>query len=65
VGNMSEVFIKSRWIPFICQSEEIKEEPPNMCLWNTTIVVLMLYVSCPNATSMEVDKLTDKRSVSQ
>jgi hypothetical protein len=63
MGTMSEVFIKSRWIPFICYSEDTEEEPPNLCLRNATIVVLI--VLCCNATSREVDKLTDKRSVSQ
>jgi hypothetical protein len=33
MGNMSEKIIKSIWIPFFCQSEGIKEEPPTICIW--------------------------------
>jgi hypothetical protein len=42
---MSKKFIKIRWFPFICQSEEVKEEPPNIRMWNATILVLLLCVS--------------------
>jgi hypothetical protein len=50
MGNMSKKFIKSRWIPFICQSEEIKEEPPSPCGWNVTILFSMFVVSYDKTT---------------
>jgi hypothetical protein len=39
MGNMSESFIKSIWIPFICNLEEIQEEPSTLCVWNAAILV--------------------------
>jgi hypothetical protein len=42
MGNMAANFVKSRWIPLFCHLEEIQEEPPTMCVCNTTIVVLIL-----------------------
>jgi hypothetical protein len=41
MGNMSENFIKSRWIPFIWYLEKIREEVHTLCVWNGTIVVLI------------------------
>jgi hypothetical protein len=38
---MSKKFILSRWIPFIFHLEEIKEDPPCLCVWNGTILVLI------------------------
>jgi hypothetical protein len=61
--NMSQNFINSRWIPLIYQSEEIKEDPPNLCIWNAAILVMICV--CPDDTSREADKITDKSSVSQ
>jgi hypothetical protein len=42
MGNMYEKFIKSRWIPFIYHLEKIKEKPPKLCMWNVTILVLIV-----------------------
>jgi hypothetical protein len=45
MGKMSEKFIMSRWIPFICNVDMIQEELPNMCVCNVTILVLKCVMS--------------------
>jgi hypothetical protein len=42
MGNMSKKFINSRWIPCICHLEDIQEEPPDLCVLNATILVVIL-----------------------
>jgi hypothetical protein len=44
-GKLSEKFIKSRWIFFIFPSPMIQEEPQNMYVWNTTILVLIFCIA--------------------
>jgi hypothetical protein len=44
MGKLSGKFIKSRWIIFIPLSSMIHEEQRNMCVWNATILVLLLCV---------------------
>jgi hypothetical protein len=48
MGNLAEIFILGRWIPAVCHLEEIEQEPPTMCVWNATILVLIFIIMCPN-----------------
>jgi hypothetical protein len=48
MGIMSEKYIESGWIPFICHLEEIQEVPHTMCLCNATMLVMIFITMSPN-----------------
>jgi hypothetical protein len=45
MGNMSEMFMKSIWIPFICHLDVIQEELHNMCVLIATNWLMIFVVS--------------------
>jgi hypothetical protein len=57
---MSGKFMKIRWIPFISHFEDIQEEPPNMCVWNASILVLIFHSICCNVFARTVANLPEK-----
>jgi hypothetical protein len=59
--NMSDIFMKSRWIPFIRHWEMIQKEIPNMCVfgmplscWWLCVVLMTVLGRWPNLQIIEV-----------
>jgi hypothetical protein len=63
MAKMFKKFIISGWILFICHLEEIKQEPPTMCVWNDTILVLILLILSRYLFARWVANFADKKYV--